>query len=119
MIIAEKDGLVLRQAEFSDMPSIDEITIICYASITESWIEMQSESISEALRDPNISWQERKTKQNHTLFAKHPEWVWVLEKNSRIIGFVTFKINFERGMGIIPSSTWGHRHPREDALGHD
>ncbi len=104
MIIVERDGLVLRQAQLNDMPIIDEITIICYTPIAESWIEMQSESISEALRDPSMTWQERKTKQNHDLFFDHPEWVWVLEQNSEVIGFVTFKINFERGMGIIDNN---------------
>ncbi|MGY5872811.1 MAG: GNAT family N-acetyltransferase [Candidatus Thorarchaeota archaeon] len=104
MIIVEKDGLVLRQAQMSDMSSIDEITIICYTTIAESWIEMQSEAIAEALRDPSITWQERKTKQNHDLFAEHPEWVWALEQNSSIIGFVTFRINYERGLGIIDNN---------------
>jgi len=104
MDIVEKDGLVLRQAQLSDMSRIDEITIICYTPIAESWIAMQSESISEALRDPSLTWQERKTKQNHDLFAEHPEWVWVLEQNSEVLGFVTFKINFERGMGIIDNN---------------
>ncbi|MGY5858916.1 MAG: GNAT family N-acetyltransferase [Candidatus Thorarchaeota archaeon] len=104
MIIVENDELVLRQAEPSDMSSIDEITIICYTAIAENWIEMQSETISEVLRDPNMTWQERKTKQNHDLFAEHPEWVWVLEQNSNIIGFVTFKINYDRGLGIIDNN---------------
>ena len=104
MVIVEKDGLVLRQAQLSDMSSIDEITIICYTPIAESWIEMQSESISEALRDPNMTWQERKKKQNHDLFSEHPEWIWVLEQNSKLIGFVTFKINFERGLGTIDNN---------------
>jgi ribosomal protein S18 acetylase RimI-like enzyme len=65
---------------------------------------MQSEAISEALRDPGMTWQERKIKQNHDLFAEHPEWVWVLEQNSSIIGFVTFKIIRERGLGIIENN---------------
>lgn len=104
MVIVDKDGLVLRRAQLSDMSRIDEITIICYTPIAESWIEMQSEAISEALRDPSMTWQERKTKQNHDLFAEHPEWVWVLEQNSNVIGFVTFKINAERGLGIIDNN---------------
>ncbi|TFG27328.1 GNAT family N-acetyltransferase [Candidatus Thorarchaeota archaeon] len=65
---------------------------------------MQSKSIVEALSTPGVSWQERKTKQNHDLFAEHPNWVWVLECNSDIIGFVTFKINYERGLGIIDNN---------------
>ena len=104
MTIVEKDGLIIRQAQLSDMSSIDEITIICYTAIAESWTEMQSKGISEALRDSSMTWQERKTKQNHDMFAEHPEWVWVLEQNSTIIGFITFKINFNRGLGIIDNN---------------
>lgn len=104
MIIVEKDGLILRQAQLSDMPRIDEVTIICYTPITESWIEMQSESIFNATRNPNVTWEQRKTKQNHDLFAEHPEWIWVLEQNSTIIGFVTFYINFERSIGTIDNN---------------
>ena len=104
MIVATRGNSVLRYATKEDFPRIDEITIICYTAIHKSWIEMQSESISEVLRDPGVTWQERKTKQNHDLFAKHPECVWVLEQNSDIIGFVTFWINYERGIGTIDNN---------------
>ena len=104
MIIAKQNNLVLRYASLEDFQRIDEITIICYTAIAENWIKMQSEAISEALRDPGVTWQERKTKQNHDLFAEHPEWVWVLEQNSNVIGFVTFKIDFERSLGIIENN---------------
>lgn len=65
---------------------------------------MQSESIFEALRDTSMTWQERKTKQNHDLFAEHPEWVWVLEQDADIIGYVTFKIEFEKDFGLIENN---------------
>ena len=104
MILAEQDNLVLRTATLEDFHWIDKITIICYTAIHESWVKMQSEAISEALRDPSMTWQEQKTKQNHDLFGEHPEWVWVLEQNSDIIGFVTFKINYERSLGIIDNN---------------
>ena len=104
MKITENNGLVLRYATEGDMSKIDEITIICYTAIYESWVEMQGESIAEALRTPGVSWQERKTKQNHDLFDEHPEWVWVLEQDSEIIGYVTFKIISERGLGIIDNN---------------
>lgn len=104
MILAEQDDLILRTAILEDFHSIDEITIICYTAIHESWVELQSQSVYEALRDPNATWQERKTKQNHDLFDTHPERVWVLEKNSDIIGFVTFKIDLEKGFGLIENN---------------
>jgi len=104
LIIAEQNNLVLRYASLEDFHRIDEITVICYTAIAENWNKMLSEAISEALRDPGVTWQERKTKQNHDLFAEHPEWVWVLEQNSNTIGFITFKIDFERSLGILDNN---------------
>jgi len=91
-MIGTKDSAVLRLAQPEDMPRIDEITIVCYTPIHESWVAMQGEEIYRALKNHNQSWEERKTTQNHNLFTEHPEWVWVLEIDSLIIGFVTFKI---------------------------
>ncbi|MCK4566165.1 MAG: GNAT family N-acetyltransferase [Candidatus Thorarchaeota archaeon] len=104
MIVTERDGMVLRFARIDDFQKIDEITVICYKAIHESWIAMQGESVSEVFRTPDMTWEERKTKQNHDLFAEHPEWVWVLEQNSDIIGFVTFKIDSEKGFGLIENN---------------
>ncbi len=104
MIVTERDGMVLRFARIEDFPKIDEITVICYTAIHESWVAMQSESVSEVLGNPTMTWEERKTKQNRDLFAEHPEWVWVLETGSDIIGFVTFKIISERGLGSIDNN---------------
>jgi N-acetylglutamate synthase-like GNAT family acetyltransferase len=104
LIIAERDNIALRYATIDDFHRIDEITIICYTAIVESWIEMQSEAISAALQDSSMTWQERKIKQNRALFAEHPEWVWVLDENSTIIGFVTFKIDYTRSLGIIDNN---------------
>ncbi len=91
-MIGSKGDTVLRHAKTEDFSQIDEITIICYAPIHESWVAMQGEEIAKALKDPEKTWGERKTAQNHELFAEHPEWVWVLEMDSQVIGFVTFKI---------------------------
>jgi ribosomal protein S18 acetylase RimI-like enzyme len=91
-MIGTKDNAILRRAKPEDFSQIDEITIICYTPIHESWVAMQGEEIAAALKDPDKTWTERKTGQNHALFSEHPEWVWVLELNSKIIGFVTFKI---------------------------
>ena len=106
-MIGTKDNAVLRLALPEDMPQIDEITIVCYTAIHESWVAMQGEEIYEALRETDKTWEERKTGQNHELFAEHPEWVWVLEIDSQIIGFVTFKIIdivAEKKLGIIENN---------------
>ena len=113
-MIGTKDNAVLRLARPEDMPRIDEITIVCYTAIHESWVAMQGDEISEALKDPDVSWEERKTEQNHRLFAEHPEWVWVLELESKIIGFVSFTVRRKLGIidnnGVLPEHAgkgWG------------
>ena len=101
MVIAEKDGIVLRPAREADLPRVDEITVICYTAIAESYIAMLGPECYEVVRhDPELTWQERKTGQNRRLFAKHPDWVWVLADGDQVIGFVTFY--------LIPAQGYGH-----------
>jgi ribosomal protein S18 acetylase RimI-like enzyme len=62
---------------------------------------MLGEECYEAVRhNPELTWEERKMGQNHQLFAEHPDWVWVLQKEDRIIGFVTFY--------LFPAQNYGH-----------
>ncbi|TFG26654.1 GNAT family N-acetyltransferase [Candidatus Thorarchaeota archaeon] len=65
---------------------------------------MHGEAIYNQIYDITVPWEERKTKQNHVLFAKHPERIWVLEKDSQIIGFVSFSINFDKSLGTIENN---------------
>lgn len=102
--IAERHGAQLRFASADDMPHIDRITFICYAAIHESWMTALSEDIYNLINDSTVGWEDRKNAQNHSLFADHPEWVWVLENEERIFGYVTFKINTERNLGIIDNN---------------
>ncbi|MDH4214975.1 MAG: GNAT family N-acetyltransferase [Candidatus Thorarchaeota archaeon] len=102
--IAERDRTILRYARQEDFPQIDKITAICYKAIHESWVSMQGEDIYNALRNPEISWEERKAKQNHELFAEHPEYVWVLENDDDLFGFVTFKLDREIGYGLLDNN---------------
>jgi ribosomal protein S18 acetylase RimI-like enzyme len=102
--IAETNGYLLRTTTSEDFVSIDEITITCYTPIHESWVAMHGEQIYNLVYDTSTPWEQQKTKQNHDLFAEHPEWVWVLEKDSQIIGFVTFSINFKKSLGTIENN---------------
>ena len=105
MIITEKDGFVLRHAKIEDMPRIDEITIICYTPIQESYKSMLGEKCYEAVRhEPHLTWEERKVGQNHKLFKNHHDWVWVLENNDAIIGYVTFMLFPEKNYGHIDNN---------------
>ena len=96
-MIAQRDGVVLRLASEEDLAAIDRLTAIGYAPIQESFVAMLGEDCYEAvLADPEQAWDERKAAQNRRLFAEHPEQVWVLDADGRIIGFVTFWLFPER-----------------------
>ncbi|NHI84231.1 MAG: GNAT family N-acetyltransferase [Candidatus Thorarchaeota archaeon] len=101
MNIAVQNGTILRFANREDLFQIDSITAVCYKAIHESWKILQGEDIYDILNDPKESWQERKNAKNHELFTEHPEWVWVLKSANGIIGYVTFRIQSEKHLGII------------------
>jgi ribosomal protein S18 acetylase RimI-like enzyme len=105
VIIAEREGVVLRHAQKDDFPKIDEITILYYTDIQTSYVSMLGEDCYQAVRhNPELTWQERKTGQVHRLFAEHPEWIWVLDRRNEVFGFVTFYLFPEQHYGHIDNN---------------
>jgi ribosomal protein S18 acetylase RimI-like enzyme len=105
MHIAERNGVTLRQARTEDMPQIDAITILCYTAIQESYVSMLGEECYQAVRHaPELTWEQRKTGQVHGLLQEHPEWVWVLEQDEHILGFVTFYLFETQNYGHIDNN---------------
>src|SRR3990172_8023353 len=93
MIVADREGVVLRHATDDDLPRVDEITILCYRPIFESYLAMLGEECYRAVRhDPELTWEQRKTGQVHRLYREHPDRLWVLENQGELIGFVTFEL---------------------------
>lgn len=101
MIIAEREGVVLRRARDEDLPRVDPIVVLCYTPILESYVTMLGEECYEAVRhDPELTWEQRKTGQVHRLYGEHPEWLWVLEEDGKVFGFITFY--------LFPQQNYGH-----------
>ena len=89
--IARRGPALLREADEGDLPAIDELTVLGYRGIQESYVAMLGEDLYEAIRaDRDLTWEERKIGQNRRLFAEHPEQLWVLEEAGEIFGFVSF-----------------------------
>lgn len=104
-IIAERDGVVLRHAAEDDLSRLDEVTIICYEPIAASFIEIVGLAFYDGTRlHPELDWRDSKTKQVRDTYQQHPDWVWVLEKDGYIFGFVTFGIVAERNMGFLDNN---------------
>jgi ribosomal protein S18 acetylase RimI-like enzyme len=105
MVIAERSGVVLRGARDEDLVPVDEIAVICYRPIFESYVAMLGEACYEVVRnDPELTWEERKNGQVHRLYKEHADWVWVLEGDERIMGFITFWLVPEQGYGHIDNN---------------
>ena len=105
MIIAEREGVLLRHAADVDLPRVDEITIICYAPIVASFVEIVGETFYEGIYgSPEAGWQARKIKQVRDIYQAHPDQVWVLEESGEVFGFVTFEIVPERRLGIFDNN---------------
>jgi ribosomal protein S18 acetylase RimI-like enzyme len=104
-VIAERDGAVVRAAGAADLGSIDELTVLCYGPIQESYVRMIGEDCYDAVRsEPERSWEERKTAQNRRLHAEHPDWLWVVERDGAVFAFVTFWLFPERHYGHIDNN---------------
>jgi len=104
-VVARREGVVLRLARDADWPRVDEITVICYTAIHASYVAMLGEECYERVRhNPELTWEERKTRQNRQLYAEHPEWVWVLEDKGEVFGFITFYLFPQQGYGHIDNN---------------
>ena len=101
-IIAEKDGIVLRRAQDSDLPSLDEIVVVCYTPIHDSYVRVVGEECACCLRrNPDVDWRVEKTNRVRKAYEGQPDCVWVLEKDGAIFGFVTFAVQRERNRAWI------------------
>jgi len=101
-IITKKDGVVLRRARDSDWPRLDEIVVVCYTPIYDSYVQVVGEECARGLRrNPEVDWTVEKTNRVRQIYEDHPDCVWVLEKDGAIFGFVTFSVQRERNRAWI------------------
>lgn len=101
MDIAKKGEVVLRTAREQDLQAVDDLTILCYTPIFESYVAMLGEACYQAVRhEPHLTWEQRKVAQVRGLYAEHPDWVWVLEGPEGFFGFISFH--------LFPLQNYGH-----------
>lgn len=100
-VIATRGDTVLRVATGADLAAVDHLTVEAYLPIQESYVSMLGAACYDAVRQqPELTWEERKTRQNHELFANHPDHLWVLDQNDDVFGYVSF--------WIFPEHSYGH-----------
>jgi ribosomal protein S18 acetylase RimI-like enzyme len=101
VVVATKDGAVLRHARDEDLEAVDALTVESYRAIQESFVAMLGEECYDAVRlEPELAWDERKIQQNRRLYHEHPEQLWVLDEDGDVFGFVSF--------WLFPDKSYGH-----------
>ena len=102
MVVATRGNVVAPAAlEPEALGAVDALTVECYRPIFESYLSMLGEECYEAVRlEPELTWEERKTQQNRRLFDEHPDWLWVLDEDGDVFGFVSF--------WLFPEQSYGH-----------
>ena len=101
MVVATKGGAVLRHAVEQDLAAVDELTVESYRPIFDSFVAMLGEDCYEAVRpEPELTWEQRKIQQNRRLYDEHPDWLWVLDEDGEVFGFVSFY--------LLPEKSYGH-----------
>jgi ribosomal protein S18 acetylase RimI-like enzyme len=93
MIVAQRDGVILREARDDDLPRVDEIIIECYAPIHDSYVKIVGEDVYRGIRhNPDQDWRIEKTDRVRRTYHEHPGCMWVLEAAGTVLGFVTFRL---------------------------
>jgi len=109
LIIAERNGVILRRAQDCDLPSLDKIVVICYTPIYDSYVQVVGKECAHGLRrNPEVDWRVEKTNRVRKAYEEQPDGVWVLERDGVVFGFVTFAVQRERNRvwieenGVLP-----------------
>ena len=80
---------------------MDALTVESYQPIFDSYLGMLGEDCYEAVRlEPELTWEQRKIQQNRRLYDQHPDWLWVLDEDGDVFGFVSF--------WLVPEKSYGH-----------
>jgi ribosomal protein S18 acetylase RimI-like enzyme len=110
VIIAERKGVALRQAQEADLPRVAQIAVDCYRPIHDYYLTVLGEEGYRAMsRNPEQTWEARKSEKLRLWYVRHPQWLWVLDDSGELIGFVSFAINPAKQVagiknnGVIPA----------------
>ena len=103
-IVGRRQDVILRVAAEADLDAIDRLTVEGYGAIQESFVSMLGEACYEAVRQPEMRWDERKIRQNRDLFVEHPDQLWVLDRDGDVFGFVSFWVFAAQSYGHIDNN---------------
>jgi len=97
--MAEVEGkVVLRKARPEDAERIGQIAVAAWKRIYESYRKLMGDELYEIVCS---GWQERKRREVLGHLESSPETTLVAEYEGKVVGFLTYRLDRGRGMGII------------------
>ena len=89
---------MIRSYRPQDLPAIMDIANRAWQQIHKMFREIYGEELFQILVPDEFT---RKGNQVKTQCIEHPEWVYICEEADKIVGFVTFMLDKEKGIGEI------------------
>lgn len=93
-------GYRIRRATGADLDRVGEIARQGWVRIHDSFQQIMGEEMHGVLC---ANWEENKEGQIRGHFARHPDWLYVVEPDGGegVVAFVTFRIDREKSLGTI------------------
>lgn len=93
-------GFVIRLAQKEDVEQACEIAKMAWARVHESFRNIMGEDMHDVLC---ANWEDGKASQVRGHFERHPEWFYVVVRQSdaRVAGFLTLRIETKKSLGTI------------------
>lgn len=93
------EDLVIRELDETDTERIGEITVAAWAPAYEEYRDNLGEELFDARYEGD--WREYKSSQVQSQCRANPEQVRVATVDGTVAGYVTFRVNAEKGIGRI------------------
>ena len=92
---------MIRLAAENDLPRICEIAKAAWTKIFD---HLEAAYGKELYNTVNPDCRNSKTPWVHKFFTEHPDWLYVAERNGKVVGFIAFTMNFNTMTGTISNN---------------
>ena len=89
---------MIRPCEYNDLERVCEIAKNAWSKIFDYMEETFGKDLYNTV-NPNC--RDSKTPALNKFFNEHPDWFYVAERNGKVVGFITFTLNFQTTTGTI------------------
>ena len=92
---------MIRQCKAEDLPRLCEIAKAAWSKIFDYLEDSYGKELYNIV---NPDCRNSKTPALHNFFEQHPDWIYVAERNGRVVGFICFSMSYKTLSGTISNN---------------